>query len=352
MIKTAYEVAVGDDEVARNAGEVDTKNVVGVVRKEWEVRKLENAKLVELYEKAREIDFSVITPQRLDDLKSCGSYLRFGHYSDDSGRVRCKLDRASFCRVRLCPICQWRRGLKLFGQMKELMPVMISRYPKCRYLFVTLTVKNCEMSALGTTLDLLNKAFVKLTKIERLNLVLRGYVRALEITINKNFLTAHPHLHVLLAVDADYFMGSGYIRQSKWRELWQSALGVDYLPMVNVQAVKQSEHTLSEICGAFRYASDGTKGAAGDVKRIFEMYEGGIGEDVPLEMLIALTHTLRKRRFISFGGVFKNIRRELGQTDSEDLSDAKEIKTAEMAGLVQGHTRFKFDFKNGVYVAL
>ena len=49
---------------------------------------------------------------------------------------------------------------------------------------------------------------------------------------------AHPHFHALLLVKPSYFKGQGYIKQGDWVEMWSKALRADYLPSVNVKAVK------------------------------------------------------------------------------------------------------------------
>ena len=49
---------------------------------------------------------------------------------------------------------------------------------------------------------------------------------------------AHPHFHALLLVKPSYFKGQGYIKQGDWTEMWRKALRADYLPSVNVKAVK------------------------------------------------------------------------------------------------------------------
>ena len=50
---------------------------------------------------------------------------------------------------------------------------------------------------------------------------------------------AHPHFHALLLVKPSYFKGQGYIKQGDWVEnVVESFLRADYLPSVNVKAVK------------------------------------------------------------------------------------------------------------------
>ena len=49
---------------------------------------------------------------------------------------------------------------------------------------------------------------------------------------------AHPHFHALLLVKPSYFT-INYIKQGDWVEMWAKALRADYLPSVNVKAVKK-----------------------------------------------------------------------------------------------------------------
>ena len=49
---------------------------------------------------------------------------------------------------------------------------------------------------------------------------------------------AHPHFHALLLVKLLVTSMINYIKQGDWVEMWAKALRADYLPSVNVKAVK------------------------------------------------------------------------------------------------------------------
>lgn len=51
--------------------------------------------------------------RRADRVAQCGSEIEFGILQDGSK----KLVKANFCRDRLCPMCNWRRSLKLYSQV-------------------------------------------------------------------------------------------------------------------------------------------------------------------------------------------------------------------------------------------
>ena len=64
-------------------------------------------------------------------LYTCGNAL--GFHQDEDGKK--KLAAANFCHVRLCPLCSWRRSLKLFGQTSQILDYM-GQNGDYRYIFI------------------------------------------------------------------------------------------------------------------------------------------------------------------------------------------------------------------------
>ena len=79
------------------------------------------------------------------------------------------MHKAEFCRHRLCPTCNWRKSLKLFSQMKEVSARLLQDFPGARYLFLTLTVKNCSGAELAQTIDKMNFGFKLLVNAGKTN---------------------------------------------------------------------------------------------------------------------------------------------------------------------------------------
>jgi plasmid rolling circle replication initiator protein Rep len=115
------------------------------------------------------------------------------------------------------------------------LPKLLKDFPDTRFLFMTLTVRNCAVSDLRTTLDVMGKAWVRLTQLR--SWPARGWVRAVEITRSQKYRTAHPHYHCLLMVAPAYFQGD-YLKQEQWAELWRQCLRVEYKPVVDIRTVK------------------------------------------------------------------------------------------------------------------
>jgi len=77
-------------------------------------------------------------------------------------------------------------------------------------------------------------------------------------------LSCHPHLHALLVVPPAYF-SRGYIRQTRWRELWMMSARLDYAPVVDVRNVyrkggdaSDSAPPVAAVCEAAKYATKAT----------------------------------------------------------------------------------------------
>src|SRR5690349_17437405 len=151
------------------------------------------------------------------------------------GRQKLKLTNAWFCRVRHCPVCQWRRSLMWQAKVYRALPALLRDFPHTRFLFMTLTVRNCEVNELRATLTHMGKAWVRLTQLR--SWPARGWVRAVEITRSQRDRSAHPHYHCLLMVPPAYFQGD-YLKQKEWAELWRQCLRVDYRPVIDVRTVK------------------------------------------------------------------------------------------------------------------
>src|SRR5690242_11482604 len=150
-------------------------------------------------------------------------------------RQKLTLKNAWFCRVRHCPVCQWRRSLMWQAKVYRALPALLRDFPHTRFLFMTLTVRNCEVNNLRSTLQNMAKAWKRLTELRQWPA--RGWVRAVEITRSQRYRTAHPHYHCLLMVPPSYFQGD-YLKQSEWAELWRQCLRVDYRPVIDVRTVK------------------------------------------------------------------------------------------------------------------
>jgi plasmid rolling circle replication initiator protein Rep len=166
----------------------------------------------------------------------CSQVLEFARDPPAGGKSKLKLKAAWFCRVRFCPVCQWRRSMQWQARLYQALPRLLTDYPNARFLFATFTIRNCVVSALRYTLKLLTQGWKRLTELALWPAI--GWIRAVEITRGKDG-SAHPHLHSLLMVAPSYFE-EGYLQQHEWAEMWRQSLRLTYIPIVDVRAIKQN----------------------------------------------------------------------------------------------------------------
>jgi hypothetical protein len=200
----------------------------------------------------------------------------------------------------------------------QVIPKVIEDYPKSRFIFLTLTVRNCELNNLRNTLAWMHESWRKLVMRKEFKLV-QGWIRSVELTRSDED-TAHPHYHALLMVKPSYF-STGYVKQERWTQVWQECLGVEYTPIVDVRTVRPGKaekgsegiSMLSAICETVKYA----------VKPSECLRENAGFHMSNQDWLAGLTAQLHKTRAIATGGVLKRYLKEL-EEEPEDLIHADE----------------------------
>lgn len=226
----------------------------------------------------------------------CADLLEFRLVMGEGCEFALKLSGARFCRVRYCPTCQWRRALMWKARAYAGLPKLLEAFPKHRWLFLTLTVRNCPVGDLRATVKAMNAGMIRLTDRKAWPAV--GWIRTLEVTKSKNDF-AHPHFHCLLLVPPGYF-GKPYLSQSKWTQLWEESIRVDYKPVIHVRAVRPDQDALELIPEVLKY----------------QVKESDLVDD--REWLEELTRQMHKTRAIGLGGVFRQYLREV-KDEPEDL---------------------------------
>jgi len=109
-------------------------------------------------------------------VEACAQVLEFARYPPTDGKQKLKLKNAWFCRVRHCPVCQWRRSLQWQARLYQALPRLLTDYPDSRFLFLTLTIRNCAVDALRYTLGVMAQAWKRL--IELRTWPAQGWIRA------------------------------------------------------------------------------------------------------------------------------------------------------------------------------
>lgn len=327
-------------ETTRGTGEILQDFSTTGKERPWKLHKRENLRLVEIYKMTKEKKLNLISDSRLFDLEHCADTLLFMQNAEGKK----KLKSANFCRLRLCPMCQWRRSLKMFGQVKKITDKILESDKSIRFIFGTFTIRNCDAKDLEACIDNLNKKFrylvassLTFAPAKKLKQNLLGYLKAVEVTYNTKDKTYHPHLHVIFAVKSTFFKNSSnYMSKKEWISLWQQALGVDYKPQTDIRAIKSG--TAKAVAEVAKYPVK----TAPILK---------LDDDEAVEVLKTLTMSLNKKRFVAYGGIFKTVKQELKFQDVETDKDLVnvDIEQQERFNAVTA-VLFKYNFKFGCYI--
>lgn len=254
-----------------------------------------------------------------DRIRDCSQLLDFRLVPEQTeGAYKLKLAAVRLCHCRQCLVCAWRRSLVYKARAYKVLPQVVQDFPTARYLFVTLTVKNCAITDLRETLKMMNQSFARLSKLKDFPAI--GYLRTTEVTKGRDGVSAHPHFHCLLMVKASFF-GRNYIRQAEWVEMWRKSLRVDYNPVLDVQALKPQSSPVALLAEIVKYQCKPNDIVLSD-----------------REWFLELTRQLHRTKAIAFGGVFKEYFRELEKepTTEEMIGDDGE----EEGAIDEGHLYF------------
>lgn len=268
-----------------------------------------------------------VNPRKAARLRECAAWVQFEVQPDASKRLK----KANFCRVRLCPMCAWRRSLKIYSHVRRIMDGMETERDY-RYIFLTLTVRTCQGADLQNTIDGMMAAWNRLSGYSLVRRAVKGWYRGLEIThdteplisrkryrtnpkyyksmglnvgdANPNYDLYHPHFHCVLAVNPSYFTGKEYLSHENWVELWRKSMRLDYDPVADVRRV--SGNTAKDVAEVAKYAvKDGDYIVPDDW-------------DLTVETVRLLDRVLENRRLVAYGGKFKEWHKRLNLDDEMD----------------------------------
>lgn len=244
-----------------------------------------------------------IGENQMDLVEDCNTFLSF---VADKTLEKQKLYKANSCKNRFCPVCAWRKARKDALGL-SLMMQYIKQQENKEFIFLTLTTPNVMSDELENEIKRYNNSFRKLIKRKKVDSVIKGYVRKLEITYNKKRDDYNPHFHVLIAVNKSYFTDKRYyISQQEWLDLWRDVTGISEITQVQVQKIRQNNN-----------------------KELYEMAKySGKDSDYLINQKVfdAFYKSLKGKQVLVYSGLFKEAKKKL---KNGDLDYLKEIDPTE-----------------------
>lgn len=264
----------------------------------------------------------------------CGSLLAF----EVNAKGEKKLIKANSCRVRLCPLCAWRRSLKCYREMRIVYDYIKEQQSDYKFIFLTLTQRNVSAEELSAEIDKILYGFNRLMKLKDIDKICLGFIRSLEVTYNREANTYHPHIHVLIYTTNGLYSGRNYISWKKYKKLWADILGLDYLPETWVEKFKAKN-----ISNAGKELAEMCKYSVKPSNYLFPD-DGELSKEVTR----VLDNCLANRRLLSYGGALRQARKKLLLSD-EEVEDTSDIEVEDVTD--EGYIElYRWHFGNMKYM--
>jgi len=283
---------------------LDSLNDYGKKDVKWSVKKYRSSQIERILFKSMYPTHNAYAKR----VRDCANRVTFkGSVCNDTGEFILNLSSAFFCHFRHCPICDWRRSLRSQAIFKNALPKIMEENPRSRWLFLTLTVENCEIQNLRETIGEMNKAFERMIKRKAFSFI-KGWIRKVEVTQEKNRKNyAHPHFHCLIMVNESYFKNKGYLTHKDWVKYWTQAMRSKVDLTLDIQGLREkvdpNGKALVELLKTFNYSVK-----TNDIVR----------DDVTTEWFFEYINQVHALKFLTSGGELKNIFRRLKIDDESD----------------------------------
>lgn len=277
------------------------------------------------------MDLRLNDAKKLERLRNCGGFLQFMSNQDFSKK---KLFRASFCCVRGCPFCDWRRSIK-YGQILSTIAQAIESDCDYRFLFGTLSSTNCKGDELQNELNKYNKAYRDLMRRKEIRKISKGTIRKIEITYNAKRDDYNLHIHFLMAVRKSYFKSRDYLKVDTWLRLWRECMNDESIQNIYIKKA-ENRNDSSAYLELAKYSAKSS-----------DLLENGF------EVFDELMSAMHGRQLLTFDGVFKEYKKKY---DNSELLEYAETDMTKYVFLITSIWDFEardyrsdvvsFDFEN------
>lgn len=255
------------------------------------LQKLEKKQITK--EKLEKLGLKHFSEKTLGRIQECGNFIQSVLTAD---KTNGKIVKANRCMNRFCPICLATRSRKQGFMLGVVLETLRENYDY-KFLFLTLTVPNVPGHELVNELQKQYESLKRFIQRKEFKNISQGYVRKTEITYNHERNDFHPHIHMLIAVENDYFQNSKlYVKQERWLEIWQKCKRDDSITQVHIK--KANEESYRELA----------KYEAKDLEYL----------NYSQEVFDVFYKALRGRKTLTFNGCFQEHKKFFESGDFDD----------------------------------
>lgn len=266
-----------------------------------------------------ELGIPHFTEKTIERINNCATFLQSVSNFD---RNRSKIVKANRCMNRFCPICMATKARK-----EAYMLLIILKFLSCakgyEFIFLTLTVPNVAGNELVRELDEQYLALKRLIQRKEFKAISNGFIRKTEITYNQKRNDFHPHIHMLIAVNKNYFKEKSlYVSQHKWQEIWKKCKKDNSITQVNVK--KANESSFKELA---KYEA-----------KDFDML--GYSQEV----FDVFYKALKGRKTLTFNGCFQEAKKMYKEGKLDEYKEVDKTEYVDTFFHMFNYSKSKYDF--------
>jgi len=274
--------------------------------------------------------------------------------------AKTSIENARWCHCRQCPLCQFAKASKQRAVLFKAFAATDLTVEK--YAFLTLTQNNVPLNQLRVTLKNMSYSWHKLYRRRTFPAV--GFLRSMEVTMQRqrmpwdtkkntgpavrsedDQLMAHPHFHILLDMEEDYFE-RGFKTTEWFVGEWRSALKADYNPIVHIKKVKAGND--EDFSKALLETCKYTVKPADFANDLLDSKTSKIYPDAKphgAEWLYGITEQLDGLRSLGLGGTIKKFcnEEELHQIEDTGRANNEQSQFGKLVKLTWDDTRRSYN---------
>lgn len=278
-----------------------------IITEKYEPKKIKNLELIQFM-------FDKISEKGIERMRECSTFNQFVATED---KIKKKMVASNPCKNRFCPICTYRKARK-DGLMLSVLMKAIQEEKNQEFLFLTLTTPNVKADELKVEIDRFNHAFHKLFRRKQIKKSIKGYVRKLELTYNKERDDYNPHFHVILSVNKSYFTDKDYyISHEKWLTMWRECTG-----LTGVTENGTDEITQLHIAKVRKGVGKNSEGSA--ISEIAKYSAKDSDMLLSEDVFDVFYRALKGRQLLTFNGLFKEYKKKFENKELEKYFDKDE----------------------------
>jgi len=271
-----------------------------IITEKYLPKKKKNLELVELMK-------SKLSEKGIERMKECST---FNQFITTKNKENKKMIASNPCKNRFCPICTYRKARRDSLMISVLMKA-IQEEKNQEFLFLTLTTPNVKSNELKAEIDRFNQSFKKMFSRKIIKKSIKGYVRKLELTYNKERDDYNPHFHVILSVNKSYFTDSDYyISQEKWLNMWRECTGLNGVTEKGTDEITQLHIT--------KVRNGVGKNSKGSAINEIAKYSAKDSDMLLSEKVFDIFYeNLKGRQLLTFNGLFKEYKKKFENKELE-----------------------------------